>query len=222
MSVILHGRVPGLPAAAAGLAVRDAVSALVDAECGLKWPNDVEIEGRKCAGILVEAVKGAKSPCYVVGIGINVSVDFSAAGPGAAEETAAGPQAAEETAAGPHGAEGGAAGPGGSEEAAGDVRLGSTATSVCEYRDCNAAPVDRAALIRQVADNLSEYSGSTALLDLFRSALTTLGKDVRVSTGAEVVEGRAVDVDEVGRLLVREPGGSTHRLSAGDVSLSVR
>jgi BirA family biotin operon repressor/biotin-[acetyl-CoA-carboxylase] ligase len=192
MSVILHGRVPGLPAAAAGLAVRDAVSALVDAECGLKWPNDVEIEGRKCAGILVEAVKGAKSPCYVVGIGINVSVDFSAAGPG------------------------------GPEEAAGDVRLGSTATSVCEYRDCNAAPVDRAALIGQVADNLSEYSGSTALLDLFRSALTTLGKDVRVSTGAEVVEGRAVDVDEVGRLLVREPGGSTHRLSAGDVSLSVR
>ncbi|MEV6527074.1 biotin--[acetyl-CoA-carboxylase] ligase [Longispora sp. NPDC051575] len=37
---------------------------------GLKWPNDLLIEGRKCAGILAEVVDGA----VVIGIGLNVSL----------------------------------------------------------------------------------------------------------------------------------------------------
>ncbi len=37
----------------------------------IKWPNDILIEGKKCAGILVEYYKTEK-PFYVVGIGLNI------------------------------------------------------------------------------------------------------------------------------------------------------
>jgi BirA family biotin operon repressor/biotin-[acetyl-CoA-carboxylase] ligase len=38
-------------------------------ECGLKWPNDLLVDGRKCAGILAEAVV---PDAVVIGVGLNV------------------------------------------------------------------------------------------------------------------------------------------------------
>lgn len=56
---------------ACGLAVRDAIAELgVDAS--LKWPNDVLVDGRKLAGILVEVHATAAQTWLVVGIGVNV------------------------------------------------------------------------------------------------------------------------------------------------------
>jgi BirA family biotin operon repressor/biotin-[acetyl-CoA-carboxylase] ligase len=55
-----------------GLAVTDALAATgVDAR--LKWPNDVLLEERKVAGILVERVERASAALAVVGVGLNVS-----------------------------------------------------------------------------------------------------------------------------------------------------
>jgi BirA family biotin operon repressor/biotin-[acetyl-CoA-carboxylase] ligase len=53
----------------------------VEQVCGLrpdlKWPNDLEIRGRKLAGILAEGVFGADRLDFVVaGLGLNASVDF--------------------------------------------------------------------------------------------------------------------------------------------------
>lgn len=42
-------------------------------EIALKWPNDVLVEERKVAGILVERIDTPTGPAAVVGIGINVS-----------------------------------------------------------------------------------------------------------------------------------------------------
>ena len=58
----------------AGLAVRDAVAiAAPEAAVMLKWPNDVLVEGRKIAGVLVEAVtSGSRVQAVVIGVGINV------------------------------------------------------------------------------------------------------------------------------------------------------
>jgi BirA family biotin operon repressor/biotin-[acetyl-CoA-carboxylase] ligase len=42
-------------------------------DIALKWPNDVLVEERKVAGILVERVDTPRGPAAVVGIGINVS-----------------------------------------------------------------------------------------------------------------------------------------------------
>jgi BirA family biotin operon repressor/biotin-[acetyl-CoA-carboxylase] ligase len=66
-------------ALAAGLAVRDAVAAAApEASPGIKWPNDVLVDGKKLAGVLVEAITaGSRVQAVVIGVGINVHVrDF--------------------------------------------------------------------------------------------------------------------------------------------------
>jgi BirA family transcriptional regulator, biotin operon repressor / biotin---[acetyl-CoA-carboxylase] ligase len=73
-------RLPPL-AIAAGLAVRDAVASAAPAAAPLvKWPNDVLVDGRKIAGILVEAITaGSRVEAVVVGVGLNVHTrDFPA------------------------------------------------------------------------------------------------------------------------------------------------
>jgi BirA family biotin operon repressor/biotin-[acetyl-CoA-carboxylase] ligase len=55
----------------AALAVRDACAAALgeDGALGLKWPNDVLLDGGKLSGILLEMVRGH----IVVGIGVNLA-----------------------------------------------------------------------------------------------------------------------------------------------------
>lgn len=53
-----------------GLACAEAIESLApEVEVGIKWPNDLQIRGRKVGGILCEGVAGNT----VVGVGINVS-----------------------------------------------------------------------------------------------------------------------------------------------------
>lgn len=73
-----------LPAAGlvAGLAVVEALQRLGVAQPMLKWPNDVQVQDRKLAGVLVEA--GSRGPDtaavpLVIGIGINVRMPVSSA-----------------------------------------------------------------------------------------------------------------------------------------------
>lgn len=54
-----------------GLAVREALADVGLREARLKWPNDVLLEGRKLAGILIE-IGGATPRDAIVGIGVNV------------------------------------------------------------------------------------------------------------------------------------------------------
>jgi BirA family transcriptional regulator, biotin operon repressor / biotin---[acetyl-CoA-carboxylase] ligase len=58
----------------AGLAVHDAVRALIPSQTCLKWPNDLLLGAgqRKAAGILAEATTGADGTAVVLGIGLNV------------------------------------------------------------------------------------------------------------------------------------------------------
>lgn len=64
---------------AVGLAVAEAVDELLadtgEARASLvKWPNDVWLAGKKCAGILVEATAlGSELDSVVIGIGLNVN-----------------------------------------------------------------------------------------------------------------------------------------------------
>jgi len=72
-SVLLRPRgrpSPGLLSLAAGVAVAEAIEASAGVQAALAWPNDVMVQGKKAAGILIEGAKGA----LVVGIGINVAV----------------------------------------------------------------------------------------------------------------------------------------------------
>ena len=60
---------------AAALALVNAIRSTTGLPCGIKWPNDILLEDKKIAGILLEA-GGTTTPYLVTGIGINVNWDM--------------------------------------------------------------------------------------------------------------------------------------------------
>jgi BirA family biotin operon repressor/biotin-[acetyl-CoA-carboxylase] ligase len=79
MSLVLRpqcnaGQAAGIPLAGA-LSVASALKTATGVEVGLKWPNDVYMNGRKVAGVLGESVvEGASVRYAVLGLGINVNL----------------------------------------------------------------------------------------------------------------------------------------------------
>ena len=68
-----NARWPWLPLLT-GVAVAEALRRAASVDARLKWPNDVLVDRRKVAGILVERIDpGDRPPSAVVGVGINVS-----------------------------------------------------------------------------------------------------------------------------------------------------
>jgi BirA family biotin operon repressor/biotin-[acetyl-CoA-carboxylase] ligase len=64
-----------LTVAAAGVALAEAVDVVAPqaAPAGLKWPNDLELGGRKAAGLLAEAhLEGDHLAAVLLGMGVNV------------------------------------------------------------------------------------------------------------------------------------------------------
>ncbi|MGE5602028.1 MAG: biotin--[acetyl-CoA-carboxylase] ligase [Nitrososphaerales archaeon] len=96
MSLVLRpwsvGRTLSLPQAgqltmSLGLAAAEAAGELTGLRVQLKWPNDLLIEGRKLGGMLTELDADEDRLDYaVLGLGLNVNVDFAA--PGAPPELA--------------------------------------------------------------------------------------------------------------------------------------
>lgn len=63
------------------LAICEAIARTTGLAPAVKWPNDVLLHGRKVCGILTElGIEGPRLAYAVVGMGINVNVDFSGAG----------------------------------------------------------------------------------------------------------------------------------------------
>lgn len=54
------------------LAVAHALEPHLGRELRIKWPNDVFLDGRKLAGVLIDA-PGERPDCYLIGIGVNVN-----------------------------------------------------------------------------------------------------------------------------------------------------
>lgn len=66
------GERPLLPLAVP-LAVCEAAEAIAPVSCRVKWPNDVWVERRKLAGVLIESRAG-RDGWAVIGVGLNVAV----------------------------------------------------------------------------------------------------------------------------------------------------
>jgi BirA family biotin operon repressor/biotin-[acetyl-CoA-carboxylase] ligase len=173
-------RWPWLPLLA-GLAVAAAVRHETAVPVAVKWPNDVVIEDRKVAGLLVERVEPpSSSAAAVIGIGLNVSLTR--------EELPV-----------------------------------PTATSLLLE---GAKTTDRTVLVKAVLRSLgglleswqrSAGDPSAGLLQAYTAACTTLDRDVEVHLPTrETAAGRAVGIDDHGRLLVDTCGG-VRALGAGDV-----
>lgn len=68
------GQIDGL-SLVVGLAVRKAIKRISSIEAQLKWPNDILINERKVAGILLELIGDPVELCHVViGIGVNLNM----------------------------------------------------------------------------------------------------------------------------------------------------
>ena len=57
----------------AGIGIATGLEQLGVKNVGVKWPNDVQIDGRKVAGVLVESRKIAGSMVAVAGMGVNIA-----------------------------------------------------------------------------------------------------------------------------------------------------
>lgn len=70
---------------AIALGACDGITAITGLDARIKWPNDILLNGKKCAGVLSEAnTTGVQIEYAVCGLGVNVN--FSAAGSGIPEE----------------------------------------------------------------------------------------------------------------------------------------
>lgn len=60
------------------LAMVDSIADKTDIQVGIKWPNDLVSGGKKLAGMLTEMSSiGEKLEWVIVGLGLNVTIDFS-------------------------------------------------------------------------------------------------------------------------------------------------
>ncbi len=62
---------PELLSLACPVAVAEAVGKIAHSHAKIKWPNDIILNGKKAAGIMVESKKVNGSTIYIIGIGIN-------------------------------------------------------------------------------------------------------------------------------------------------------
>jgi BirA family biotin operon repressor/biotin-[acetyl-CoA-carboxylase] ligase len=184
MSVVLR---PRLEAAAAGwlplaVAVGAArgVAEVTGAAPGIKWPNDLLLEGRKLAGILVELTLDEQDVRYAVaGLGVNVhQTGFPAEIAGRATSL---------------------------RQAAG-------------YQGTRAELM--AALVPAVLGAVRELElDPLRLRDAWRAQSVTLGREVEIRTSQGGVRGLALDVDEIGRIVLEMPDGRRQAYAAGEISL---
>jgi BirA family biotin operon repressor/biotin-[acetyl-CoA-carboxylase] ligase len=81
LSIILYPDIKSLPylIMIASLAVVKGIESVLGLKAGIKWPNDILINGKKVAGILIEnEVKGNNVAYSILGIGINVDLRVDA------------------------------------------------------------------------------------------------------------------------------------------------
>ncbi|WP_251443534.1 biotin--[acetyl-CoA-carboxylase] ligase [Veillonella intestinalis] len=149
---------------------------------GIKWPNDILVNGRKLVGILTEMNGSMEEISYIVmGIGINTSSTL---------------------------------------EEIPDF-LKDIATSFA----MEGVEVDRREALNTILEEL-EMQYNKVLAEGFNSTLAewkelsiTLGKQVEVRAPGSTYEGKAIDLDQDGNLMIERADGSVERVVAGDVSI---
>lgn len=193
-SIVLRPRVAlaGELLMLAALAVCDVASDF-EIQTGIKWPNDVQVDGKKLAGVIAESRTGSDQvePApdgidridAVVGIGLNVNLDPSTQQDMAPNSTSL------------------------AAETDGEIDR----KNVFER------------LMQAIDERYSIITNGGSIVPDWRERLTTLGRDVVVVSGlpseTDELEGVAHDVDSIGRLIVRDASGRDWPVSAGEVTV---
>jgi BirA family biotin operon repressor/biotin-[acetyl-CoA-carboxylase] ligase len=207
-SVVLRPRVAlaGELLMLAALAVTD-VAESFGIDVGIKWPNDVQVNGKKLAGVIAESVTGPRRGAgsdlgenssgkseqqssmdvdriaAVIGIGLNVNMD---------------------------------------PESQKNAAPGSTSLAVELDRTVDRLDVFER-LLRSLDSHYAAISAGGTVVPDWRDKLTTLGREITVVGGSPgdstKLHGLAHDVDSIGRLIVRDENGRDWPVSAGEVTV---
>jgi BirA family transcriptional regulator, biotin operon repressor / biotin---[acetyl-CoA-carboxylase] ligase len=187
----------------ASLAVVDAITAICGITATIKWPNDVLIDERKVAGILIETSKDhAGQFVAIVGIGVNVNGRITQYVHEEAElQTKQGLVATAITL----------------EEASGHVVSREAFIASLLYQI-----ETRYLALQQEAQEATTYHAgpiSRLLRERWRHHLSTLGRTIQVRQGSQLLSGVAEDVNDQGELLLRHHSGECTVITWGDVAL---
>ncbi|MBI3584442.1 MAG: biotin--[acetyl-CoA-carboxylase] ligase [Nitrospinae bacterium] len=171
----------------------------------LKWPNDININGKKAGGILTEGI--LKGKVVIVGIGINVNTPplSHPLRPPLSPPSEGGEKG--EVKRGGWGVEGF------SDE------LKDKATSIMMEIGKR---VDRNLLIAELLNSFEYWyekfieEGET-VMKRWRELSDTVGRRIKVNAENQVFEGIAEMIDSEGSLMLRQNNGSLKRVSAGEV-----
>jgi BirA family biotin operon repressor/biotin-[acetyl-CoA-carboxylase] ligase len=157
--------------------------------CGVKWPNDVQVDGRKLAGVLIEA--RPRDGWAVVGVGLNLSI--------APDEFP------------PDLRDGAVSIFDSSGEGRGESRRSLPAVAPAGLLP---TPLTAAAALSRHLDRWVE-ADQDAVLAAWRARDVLRGREVAWDDGSGVADG----VDDRGYLLVLIPGGERIAVGAGEVHL---
>jgi BirA family transcriptional regulator, biotin operon repressor / biotin---[acetyl-CoA-carboxylase] ligase len=170
------------------LALVEAVADRAEVQADIKWPNDVQVDGRKLAGILAQLVTGGtEAPAVVVGTGLNVSLSEDELPVPTATSLALSDAATTDR----------------------NVLLKAYLRTFAELyrRFCTVDGDARAA-----------WTDGSTLSGRIAERMVTLGQQVRAQLpGGGVLEGLATGLDADGALLLTDASGGHHTVSAGDV-----
>ncbi|HZS78853.1 MAG TPA: biotin--[acetyl-CoA-carboxylase] ligase [Ktedonobacteraceae bacterium] len=201
LSILLRPRFqPHLLVMLASLAVVDAIRETCGVMARIKWPNDVLIEGRKVAGILIETSHDVQGRFVaVLGIGVNVNGRIDEVSRQLGEQAAL---VAEAT----------------TLEAASGSTVSREAFIASLLRHIEKSYIE----LQQEADSshigaVQDVSCSRVLRERWRGQLSTLGRMVSVRQGETVISGIAEDVDGNGELLLRRHSGELVTITWGSI-----
>ncbi|HEU4706401.1 MAG TPA: biotin--[acetyl-CoA-carboxylase] ligase [Solirubrobacterales bacterium] len=161
-----------------------------DIECGVKWPNDVLVEGRKLAGTLIEA--RPQDGWAVIGIGLNISISRQELPPDLRDRAISIFDPRHE----------------------GRGRGSAGRSPLLSAGPPSPAPLATEILSRHL-DNWIQAEPD-AVLAAWRNRDFLRGREVEWDAGSGVADG----VDDRGYLVVVTPGGDRVALGAGEVHLT--
>lgn len=202
-------------AIAASVAIARAIHKQTGLAAGIKWPNDVFITGRKCAGILAEMRTELDAIKFVIlGIGLDVNCDAGDFPPEVrkiATSLKIEMEMDQNTSA---------------VAAVSDRRRGDATTEIGGQRPPLQDSINRGdlavALLRELDRAYRLASGDDGFDEIRREwgrLSSTLGKRVALQIGPHRLEGFAQALDEDGSLLVRCDNGRIEHVVSGDVMM---
>ncbi|MBV9691637.1 MAG: biotin--[acetyl-CoA-carboxylase] ligase [Ktedonobacteraceae bacterium] len=181
----------------ASVAVVDAIAETSAVQAIIKWPNDVLIQDRKVAGILIETSRDRSGQLIaIMGIGVNVNGSIKVAAQTATPSLQATTLAT---------------------ECGHEVSREQLIAHLLRHIEFMYQTLQQEAQSAQDPLPNEGPSLSQWIRVRWRSQLSTLGRSIQVRQGGTILSGVAEDVDENGVLLLRDHCGKRVSITWGDV-----